>query len=60
VVISTQERDAHQLAWREQQSRFDALIAETASRHRCDVLFAGDFSHGCVIAGMQVPAPLLD
>ena len=51
--------DAHQLACREQLSWFDALIAEAAIRNRCDVLFSEDFSHGRVIAGMQICNPLL-
>lgn len=52
--------DAHQLACREQLSWFDALIAEAAIRNRCDVLFSEDFSHGRVIAGMEIRNPLLD
>lgn len=52
--------DAHQLACREQLSWFDALIAEAAIRNRCEVLFSEDFTHGRVIAGMQIRNPLLD
>ncbi len=56
---STLVLDAHQLACREQLSWFDALIAEAAIRNRCDVLYSEDFSHGRVIAGMEIRNPLL-
>jgi predicted nucleic acid-binding protein len=62
-VVSTDSAlvlDAHQLACREQLSWFDALIAESAIRNRCEVLFSEDFTHGRVIAGMQIRNPLLD
>ena len=62
-VVSTDKAlilDAHQLACREQLSWFDALIAEAAIRNRCEVLFSEDFTHGRVIAGMQIRNPLLD
>jgi predicted nucleic acid-binding protein len=62
-VVSTDSAlvlDAHQLACREQLSWFDALIAEAAIRNRCEVLFSEDFTHGRVIAGMQIRNPLLD
>lgn len=52
--------DAHELARLEQLSWFDALIAEAAIRHRCDVLFSEDFSHGRMIGGMQIRNPLLE
>ena len=62
-VVSTDSAlvlDAHQLACREQLSWFDALIAEAAIRNRCEVLFSEDFTHGRVIAGMQIRNPLLE
>jgi predicted nucleic acid-binding protein len=62
-VVSTDSAlvlDAQQLACHEQLSWFDALIAEAAIRNRCEVLFSEDFTHGRVIAGMQIRNPLLD
>jgi predicted nucleic acid-binding protein len=60
-VVSTDSNlvlDAHQLAIQEQLSWFDALIAESAIRSRCAVLFSEDLANGRTIAGMQILNPL--
>jgi predicted nucleic acid-binding protein len=51
--------DAHQLAIREQLSWLDALIAETAIRSHCALLFSEDFGQGRRIGTVEVVNPLL-
>lgn len=51
--------DAHELALREQLSRFDALIVEAAIRSHCDPLFSEDLSHGRQFGSPTVHNPLV-
>lgn len=51
--------DAHALAETEQLAWFDALIAESALRSHCDILYSEDFSHGRTLGGkLLVQNPL--
>jgi predicted nucleic acid-binding protein len=62
-VVSTELNlvlDAHQLALRHQLNWFDALIAETAIRSGCAVLFSEDFNHQSRLGELLVINPLSD